>query len=138
MANTPEKYFDLLTKIIEAGDYYDLKQRLASLLVYKGSIISVGINKRKSHPFQRKYASNEDAIYLHAETDCIVNALKYYSSDIISKSVMYVARMKKPNTAATNYVYGLSKPCEGCSRAIAQFGIKTVFYTLNERGYECL
>ena len=138
MTNNHARYFDILNKIIEAGSYTDLKQRLAAMLVYKGNIISVGMNKRKTHPFQRKFSSNEDAIFLHAETDCIVNALKFNSSDILSKSTMYVARLKKPCTSAQHYVSGLSKPCEGCSRAIAQFGIKHVYYTLNDTGFDFL
>jgi deoxycytidylate deaminase len=50
--------------------------RLAAALVYRNEIIAMGTNKNKTHPFQKKYASNADAIFLHAEIDAICNALR--------------------------------------------------------------
>jgi len=129
-----KKYFNILEKVAIASEPV-FRQRIAALLVYKGEILSIGVNKKKTHPFQKKFAKNKEAIYLHAETDCIVNALKSYDTDIISKSTMYVLRLKRPTTDSKHFVYGLSKPCEGCMRAIAQFDIKHVYYTIDE-GYD--
>jgi len=112
--------------------------RLAAALVYRNEIISIGTNKKKSHPFQKKYASNEDAIFLHAETDAIYNALRKYSTDIIAKAKLYVCRMKWANDQKEYHIQGLAKPCVGCQRAIATFNIKHVCYTLDEKGLEYL
>jgi deoxycytidylate deaminase len=131
------KYFDLLFKIADAVEPV-ARQRLAACLVYKNDIVSIGTNKKKTHPFQRKYSSNDEAIWLHAETDCIVNALRHVDADTLSKCTMYVLRVKRPDDDPKKFVQGLSKPCEGCQRALAQFGIKKVCYTLDDDGFEFL
>jgi len=46
-------------------------------------------------------------------------------------------RVKFEDTNAKKFVRGMSKPCEGCARAIAQFGIKKVYYT-TEEGFDYL
>jgi deoxycytidylate deaminase len=112
--------------------------RLAAALVYRNEIISIGTNKKKSHPFQKKFASNEDAIFLHAETDAIYNALRKYSTDVVAKAKLYVCRVKWSNDQKENHIQGLAKPCPGCQRAISTFNIKHVCYTLDEKGLEYL
>jgi deoxycytidylate deaminase len=133
-----EKYFKVLQKVAEAVEPVSRsRQRLSACLVYKNEIIGMGFNKKKSHPFQRKFAKHEEAIYLHAEIDAIKNALKVVDADTISKSTLYIMRVKYEDTNAKKFVRGLSKPCEGCERAIAQFGIKKVYYT-TEEGFDYL
>jgi deoxycytidylate deaminase len=113
--------------------------KLASAVVYKNRIISIGVNSYKSHPFQRRFASNKDAIFLHAETSAIHSALRIMDThDDLSDCDIYVCRMKHlgPNL---DFVSGMAKPCMGCSRAIAEFGIRNVFYTTDDNGViECL
>lgn len=123
------KHFQILEKVAEAVDPV-ANHRLAAALVHKNSIVSIGFNKKKTHPFQRQYAKNEDAIYLHAEIDCIVNALRSIDEDDMSKYSLYVLRAKKDGN-------GLAKPCDGCQRAIAAMGIKRVYYT-TDSGYDFL
>lgn len=131
-----DKYLNILEKVAMASEPV-FRQRLAALLVYKNEVIAIGINKTKSHPFQRKYAKHDDAIYLHAEVDCIKNALRQYDEDIIAKSTMYVLRMKHPENKPKTFMRGLAKPCEGCQRAIAAYDIKHVYYTTDE-GFDYL
>ena len=101
-------------------------QKLAACLVKGNKIISFGVNKRKTHPLQVKYARNSESIYLHAEIDVIKNSLKEISSEVLSDCTLYIARTKK------NGSEGISKPCKGCMRAIETFGIKKVVYTTDE------
>lgn len=108
--------------------------RLAAGLVYKNEFISFGFNKIKSHPFQKRFGKNPMAIYLHAEIDCIRNATKQTSNDIISKSTLYVSRMKFEDSTRTNMTQGLACPCQGCQKAIVAFDIKKVYYSLNNDG----
>lgn len=103
--------------------------RVAASIIYKNKIISVGTNSLKSHPFQKKFASGEHAIYLHAETDAIRLALRYLTEAELAKATLYVCRVKHENGAATPLVWGLSKPCIGCQRAIATFNISKVVYS---------
>jgi len=109
--------------------------KIASCIVFDGEIFPVGINRRKSHPFQAKYSRNENSIYLHAEIQAIVNALRFLDVEDLLKSDLYICRMKNIDGV---YVPGLSKPCEGCFKAIVEFGIKNVYYTTNEGTVENL
>ena len=132
-----KKYFDILHRVAETVEPV-ARQRLAACLVYKNQIISMGINKRKTHPFQRQFAKHEEAIFLHAETDCIVNALRQLDAVDLKKCTMYITRIKKADENAKSYISGLAKPCEGCERALAQFGITNVYYSLDNEGWEKL
>ena len=131
-----EKVLDLLAVVAEGIDRNITSSgaRLAAALVYKNRIISIGINQKRSHPFQAKYSVNEDAIYLHAETDTIRGALHYLSEKQLTKSTLYVCRIKHENGSDSPIIWGLSKPCVGCQRAIATFDIKNVVYSEEGKG----
>lgn len=137
MMTKHDKYFSIISKAAEAVAPVG-KQRLASILVYKNEIIAMGYNQRKSHPFQKKYGTDEQCIYLHSEVDCIRNALRSVSLDVLSKCTMYVYRAKHPDYQPDKYVAGLAKPCAGCQRCIAQFGIKKVYYSTDDGSYDML
>ena len=131
------KYFNYLTKIATTIEPVR-RARLAACLVYKNEIISVGYNQKKSHPFQKQFGKNEEAIFLHAETAAIVNAVKTHDLETIKKSSMYVLRLKRVGKSPV-LVQGLAKPCIGCQRAVAQFDISDVYYTTDETNcYDCL
>jgi tRNA(Arg) A34 adenosine deaminase TadA len=104
--------------------------RLAAAIVCKGKIISIGRSSYKTSPFQKKYAADEHKIFLHAEIAAIKKALRYLSVDDLKSTSLYVCRVKSRG-------WGNSKPCIGCQRAIAEFGIKKVWYT-TEQGLEVL
>ena len=131
-----EKVMDLLSVVAEGVPRNTTSSgaRLAAAVVYKNRIISIGINQKRSHPFQAKYSVNEDAIYLHAETDTIRGALRYLSEKQLSKSTLYVCRVKHENGPESPIIWGLSKPCIGCQRAIATFDIKNVVYSEEGKG----
>ena len=112
--------------------------RIAAALVYKNEIISIGTNKNKTHPFQKKFSTNSDAIFLHAETDAIYNATRKYETSIIAKSKLYISRVKYFDSDKKYFVQGLSKPCAGCQRAIANFNIKHVCFTKDTEGFDYL
>lgn len=131
-----DKYFNILEKVAIASEPV-FGQRIAALLVYKKDIISIGMNKSKTHPIAKKFQKHEAAIYIHAEVDCIKNALRQYDERTIAKSTMYILRMKRPENNHRIFMRGLVKPCIGCQQAIAAFDINTVYYTTDE-GHECL
>ena len=105
--------------------------RIASSVYYKNSIISVGFNRNKTHPLQKKFGRNEESIYLHAEIDAIIQARKYLTEDEIKSSIIYTARRKFLLNTNTE-VWGLARPCEGCMKAIRTFGFKMVYYSKDE------
>lgn len=110
--------------------------RITAALVYKREILAYGLCKMKSHPFQKTYGKSDKAIMLHAEVDCIKNAINdKIDLDILAKSTLLVMRQRIINGKFTN---GLAKPCCGCQRCIATFGIRKVIYSLNDEGHEIL
>ena len=94
--------------------------------------------KNKTHPFQKKFSTNSDAIFLHAETDAIYNATRKYETSVIAKSKLYISRVKYFDSDKKYFVQGLSKPCAGCQRAIANFNIKHVCFTKDTEGFDYL
>ena len=137
MKKVNEGILHTLAKIAEAND--DSNIRFAAAVVYRNKIVSVGYNRMKSHPFQAKYAKNPEAIYLHAEVHAIKNALREINVEDLPKCELYISRVKRPKAGDDRFVWGLSKPCAGCARAIAEFGIKRTIYTCDEVGnYEVL
>ena len=109
--------------------------RLAACLILKNSVLGYGFSQMKSHPFQAEFAKNPEAIFLHAETDAIKNALKRASQDDVSKATLYIARAKIDHRTR-KWIYGMAKPCIGCARAIATFDISNVVYTLDGEDYK--
>lgn len=106
--------------------------RIAAALVYKRQIIAFGRNRRKSHPLQARYGKNEQSIYLHAELDCISRSIDP------AKCSLFIVRAKYSSTARSAHVYGLARPCIGCMRAIAAFGIQSVCYSTDKQTMEWL
>jgi deoxycytidylate deaminase len=131
------KVINLLAKIaIDIPVPVRLNSRLAAAVVYKGDIVALGVNEMKTHPFQAKYAKNDMAVYLHAETSAIKNSLREISVDELGQASLYVVRIK--STPCHKTVFGLSKPCCGCQRCIETFGLKKVYYTLDNGQYGTL
>ena len=115
------------------------QEKFAAAIVYRNRIVSVGMNSMKSHPLAAKYRKNPHAIFLHAEVAAIKNALREIEVDDLTKCDIYITRVKRPNQFTKKYVFGLSKPCSGCQRAIAEFGIRRTIYTTDEHGqYEVM
>lgn len=97
----------------------------------------IATNALKSHPFQRRFAKNSDAIYLHAETNAIRQALRHLNAEDLAKSHLYVARAKI-NPISREWEMGMACPCSGCQKAIVTFDIENVFFTLDGDGFEKL
>lgn len=132
---------DILNSVVRAAEANEefASAKLAAAIVKKNRIISFGFNSKKTHPFQAKYARNDEAIYLHAEIAAIKNALRHISVDDLCYTTLYIARVKKTAPFSNKLVWGLAKPCAGCARAISEFGIKNVVYTTNEhKVFECI
>ena len=136
-----KKILETLSKIAEDLDK-DMNRtgaRHAAAVVYKNQIVAYGVNQNKSHPFHSRFSEHDDAIFLHAETDAIKNALRRISEDEIEKSTLFVCRVKyDSNGPGKKIIWGNSKPCDGCQRAIATFGIKDVVYSQDGQGNHCL
>lgn len=103
--------------------------RIAAAVVYKGEIVSVGINKKKSHPLAAKYCKTPDACFLHAEVSAIKNALKQEGASILKKSTLYICRAKHASNDPDDWCWGLARPCKGCLKAILDFDLRGVVFS---------
>lgn len=116
------KVFKLLKILAEDADKV-ASSRHAACIMYRGDIIAFGVNKIKSHPFAARFSKNSEAIYFHAETSAIYNALKKIDVDELKKCKLFVLRIKSDGSI------GSSCPCPGCARAIATFNIPVVYHS---------
>lgn len=135
--NKHSKYINILSKLAITVEPV-AQARIAACMVYHNNIISFGICKMKSHPFQAKFSKNQNSIFLHAETDCIKNALRIVDVNQLTKCTLYVCRVKYEDKSKKKFLFGMAKPCEGCSRAISTFNINRVYYSLDNEGYDFL
>lgn len=133
MTNRSTRFFGLLTKVAIATPKIS-GAKVAAAIVYKNRIVSVGVNSYKTSPLQAKFATNKGlSICLHAEIAAIRNALRLMHVDDISRTAMYICRIKSNERGSLQY--GIAKPCPGCTRALAEFGIKKIFYSTEEMSY---
>ena len=127
-----QKMLAILSKAAEAADHVGLRAKLAAAVVIKNEIISIGFNRKKTHPFQRQFQTNDKQIYLHAETDAINRALKYVTKKELCKATLYIARVKYADNKSKKAIWAESKPCIGCQKAIKSYGISNVVHTCEE------
>lgn len=131
---------DRLRDLLDYVNHCDpvFRTQMGAAIYIRNKLIVVGSNSYKTHPFQAKFGKCREAIYLHAEVNVIKESLKKVSVCDLKKASLYIARLKWTNAGKRKKVQGLAKPCEGCQRAIATFGIEEVFYTLDNEGYDML
>ena len=113
-----------LFKLARARDEFPANANVVAAIARGSKIYSYGFNSYKTHPLQKRFAKNSLSIHLHAEIAAIKNYLRDNSSDSLKDKDLYVLRILKNGSLAS------AKPCEGCARAIIEFGFKNVFFTL--------
>lgn len=128
------KNFELLKEIAIATPKIS-GAKIAAAVMLKNKIISVGVNSYKTHPIQARFATNKGlSIHLHAEIAAIKNAMYHIGVEDFKKATLLICRAKI-DIETGNFVYGLAKPCVGCQRAIEEFEIKNVWYSLDMDGF---
>lgn len=114
-----QKYIELALKLATKSEYY---QKVGCVIVKGNRIIGLGFNKpNKTHPMSNNRFRN-----IHAELDAILG----HTAEDLEGAVAYVARMRNNGTT------GLAKPCEHCEELLQRMGIKIVYYTEDNIGYE--
>lgn len=127
MATAIEKHIDMLRLIALDSEPFS-NARVAAMIVYKNRVISIGTNSSKSHPFAERFKKKHGAIYLHAETAAILKAIRILGEENLKRATIIVARVKGM-TNQTGMLFGIAKPCGGCSKCIEEYGIRKVIYT---------
>ena len=135
MMNSRDEKFMAFTRRMAIQNSNSLNRaKLAASLVIRNEIISIGYNSYKTHPLQKRFSKNIEAIFKHAEVDCIINALRHVDPSDLERSTLYVHRVKKLTKDHDYWSDGYSEPCCGCKQAINHFKIKKVVYSTEEDG----
>jgi tRNA(Arg) A34 adenosine deaminase TadA len=111
--------FQFLLKSVPRADKVGNSQHCA-VVVHKGSILSVGHNKKKSHPLQKFFADKEEKIFIHAELDALT---KIKDKNVLTECDLYVLRVTGGKNVSN------SEPCVGCKRALKYFKIRNTYWT---------
>lgn len=114
------------------------KQKVGCVMTIGNKPIVVAHNSEKTYPIQKKYnryrnfrrPEEDNHAYIHAEMQALQNT-KYLDIDW-EDVVLYVGRQTRTGEQ------GLAKPCPACQKAIKERGIGTVYYTLNNDGFDVL
>jgi tRNA(Arg) A34 adenosine deaminase TadA len=116
---------DVFKYLLANVHHADLIQnsRHCAAIVHKNEVLSIGWNKKKTHPMQKKYSSRPDRLFVHAEIDAIT---KIKDKSILKDCDIYVLRLSKSDLISN------SKPCPGCNNAIRDYGFKNVYWTTDD------
>jgi tRNA(Arg) A34 adenosine deaminase TadA len=134
----PTEIFNVLFLSAQAIENVAGNARIASAITFRNEVIAFGFNQMKTHTLQAKYSKNPNSIFLHSEIDVLRRSLNKISVDDLKKCDLYICRAKRKDKTGP-FITGLSYPCAGCMRAIAAFGIKNVFYSIeNDEGFQCI
>ena len=127
--NSDYRFFNKACSVAAISDYR--KTHIGCVAVYKGQIIGIGCNCKKSHPSQKyynRYRNPSESMIpkLHAEISCL-NQIRHLDIDF-RKVKLYIYR--KMNIRP----FGMARPCPSCMAAIMGIGIRDIYYT-TDNGY---
>lgn len=111
--------FEVLRQNVTKADMVQNSQHCAAV-VQNGKILTIGYNRKKTHPLQKKFQNRPERLCLHAEIDAIS---KIKRKHILNTCDLYILRLSKGGTVSN------SEPCDGCKKAIKFFNIKRVYWT---------
>lgn len=123
MSNTRSLPENIYSRLIDAAlcSEFHRQQHGAVVLDDRNRIISVGWNKRKTHPKQKAHAikaGQPAKEFLHAEIDALI----FLPGRDTAYSIV-VGRLNKRGLLT------YSKPCPVCMRAIRESGCKWLYYS---------
>lgn len=124
------KIIEMLTRLALENPGTRSRKKMAAGIVYRRHLVATGVNSYKTHPLMVSPGYHREQIYLHAEVDAIRNALRVISQSQLAKSSIYIVRVRRKRDLS-GYEYGMARPCLGCSRVIAEFGISSVWWSEN-------
>lgn len=116
------RYLRYAIDLVREHTYEDhLEYHLASVIVAGGNILSTGYNSSKVTSFIRTFGLPRN--HMHAECDAILSARNKID---LNGAKLYVARLTVARGNIAN-----SKPCDLCRHAAGMYGIKRIFYTVD-------
>ena len=110
-------YFELAKN---TSKYSDCRVKMGAVIA-NHKPIGIGFNKRKTHT-RFCNPSRTKSVSIHCEISAILNTGK----EFVKGSTIYIYREDvhgKPK---------LAKPCDNCMRELKRFGVKRIYYTVND------
>lgn len=105
--------------------------KFVSFLIYKGKIVSFGVNSNKTSPLQNFYRKRTELAtipnFIDKEHSEINLLRRNYFGDFDIKKVEIVIISKKQDGNCR-----LARPCCTCMTALKDYGIRKIWYTTNE------
>jgi len=101
--------------------------RVVAAVVYRRSIVSIATNSLRGDPWQARYG--DETHTTHAEILAIKRATAHLRVRKLPGYDLLVCRL----CAQVNgdiIGWGLAKPCAGCQRAVDDFELNRVYYTI--------
>lgn len=134
---TKQAYF--LKKCSDLAHHSNLTHKHGCIIVKKNQIVSSGYNfklnsscvhEKSDECFltQNERDRGNNNYSVHAE----VSTLKKVKNVDLSKCDMYVVRIGAYSSQNKGAGFKYSHPCDSCSRLIAAFGIRRVYYSIND------
>ena len=118
------RHLNSALRVAEANEFYH-KWRLGAIIMKGGSMRSVGVSELHA-PARIASIEHLKDISTHAEID----ALSRCGSP--KGSTVFVARVGRNGKAA------MAKPCDDCTEALREHGVKRVVYTVNPTAFDTL
>jgi tRNA(Arg) A34 adenosine deaminase TadA len=106
----------------------DLPAHLGAVIVRGGKVLSVGVNSRRQNEYVFFHGNHPDGT-VHAEIDAVFKVRRKIDLDGCK---MYVARVTKNGDIA------LAKPCEMCRQVLSRYGIRRVYFTVDEDHHDVM
>lgn len=100
---------------------HGLRCRHAAMLTINNKIVSIGVNKAKSDPLQKKYTRLAHLTWTHAEVDC----LKGIDVNLKRATIFVVRTDDKGNLME-------SCPCTGCRSLIDTLKIPRIIHSTSD------
>ena len=123
MTNRQRKFFKIAANKLNRTDIL----QVSAVLVKGSKVISTGISQFKTHPRQSdlNFRCNHSSRYhnLHAEIDALNHC--HYKDVNMSNAEIFVYREDSQKNPVN------SMPCRVCQRALAEKGVKHVYYFLD-------
>jgi pyrimidine deaminase RibD-like protein len=116
-----EDFLSFLKLAKNVAKHSEYKIKVGCVITNKNKPVAIGFNKLKCP--NRRYKTEYNTT--HAE----ISALQNSGKERIKGSVMYIYREDRNGNTK------LSKPCEFCLPEIIKFGVKKVYYTIEEFPY---
>lgn len=127
------RYIRLYDHIISDRPYGRIKT--VSFLIYKGKLLSFGVNSEKTSKTQYYYRRRtkdlkDNLNYIYDKTHSEIAAIKkiHPSFNDWNKVELLIVSKKKDGA------FRLARPCQICEGAIREHSIKRVYYTDNFNG----